>query len=62
MYLGGNRPWVSLIVKQNSTLVNFPPESRLPFALIITFTEKGRQKAETGIKEGWKKWNTNFCL
>ena len=30
MYLEGNRRWVSLIVKQNLTVINFPPESRLP--------------------------------
>ena len=48
--------------KQNSELVNFVLESRLPFALVRCI-EKRPQKSETGIKDGFdEKRNTNFRL
>ena len=43
--------------KQNSGLVNFVPETRLP-----SFTEKRPRRLETGMKMSLKKWNTNFRL
>ena len=43
--------------KQNSGLVNFVPETRLP-----SFTEKRPRRRETGMKMSLKKWNTNFRL
>ena len=48
--------------KQNSKLVNFVPESRLPFALARYIYQKKRpQKSETGIKDGFdEKRKTNF--
>ena len=53
------------MVRKNSGLVSFVPESRLPFVQIksVRFTGKRPRRAETGIKlKAWKKWNANFRL
>ena len=53
------------MVRKNSGLVSFAPESRLPFVQIksVRFTGKRPRRAETGIKlKAWKKWNANFRL
>ena len=53
------------MVRKNSGLVNFAPESRLPFVQIksVGFTGKRPRRPETGIKlMACKKWNANFRL
>ena len=53
------------MVRKNSGLVSFAPESRLPFVQIksVRFTGKRPRRPETGIKlMAWKKWNANFRL
>ena len=53
------------MVRKNSGLVSFAPESRLPFVQIksVRFTGKRPRRAETGIKlMAWKKWNAKFRL
>ena len=47
--------------KQNLGRENIVPESRLPFVLISSITEKRPQRPETCIM-ALKKWNTNFRL
>ena len=47
--------------KQNSGLVNFIPESRLPFVQIISTTKKLPRSLKLVSKMAlMKKWNTNF--
>ena len=48
--------------KQNSRLVNFVPEQRLPFAKSVSFTENGWEGVKLVSKIALKKWNTNFRL
>ena len=53
------------MVRKNSGLVNFAPESRLPYVQIksVGFTGKRPRRPETGIKlMAWKKRNANFRL
>ena len=53
------------MVRKNSGLVSFAPESRLPFVQIksVRFTGKRPRRPETGIKlMAWKKWNAKFRL
>ena len=47
---------------QNSGVVNFIPESRLPFAQSVPFTVKRPRRPDTGISVALKKWNTVFRL
>ena len=44
--------------KQNLGLVDFFPESRLPF--VVPFSEKRPGEPERGIKDGFEEWNTHF--
>ena len=46
--------------KQNSRLVSFVPESRLPFA--VTFTEIRPRRSETGIKDGFQEMEHEFSF
>ena len=53
------------MARKNSGLVNFSPESRLPYVQIksVRFTGKRPRRPETGIKlMAWKKRNANFRL
>ena len=47
---------------QSSGLVNFVPESPLPFVQISSIYRKGPRRPETGIKDALKEWNSNFRL
>ena len=47
----------------NSGLINFVVESRLPFVQISFIPiEKRLRRRETGVKDGFEEWNTNFRL
>ena len=46
--------------KQNSRLVSFVPELRLPFA--VTFTEIRPRRSETGIKDGFQEMEHEFSF
>ena len=49
--------------KQNSRLVNFVPESRLPFLhKSVLFSKNGRERLKLVSKVTLKKWNTDFRL
>ena len=46
--------------KQNSRLVSFVPESRLPFA--VTFTEMRPRRSDTGIKDAFEEMEHEFSF
>ena len=51
------------MVSTNSGLINFVVESRLPFVQISFIPiEKRLRRRETGVKDGFEEWNTNFRL
>ena len=51
------------MVWTNSGLINFVVESRLPFVQISFIPiEKRLRRRETGVKDGFEEWNTNFRL
>ena len=49
------------MVHKNSGLVNFAPESRLPFVQISLIYRKTTANLKSNLM-AWKKWNANFRL
>jgi len=55
-------PRFGQMVCKNSGLVNFVPESRLPFVQISSIYQKTTERPETGIKDVFEEIEHNFPL